>query len=139
MTTAERSLEAEPGVVDGLAVATLSAVGTVAAYLAFLGWDQHRDIGPDGGQTGPYQAWQVLGLTAVLVGLAVWAARRGQGIAATLVISAVLTLAFSVTASRDPNNDGLWGVGATMLLVGSTLGLGLVSLLTTRWMRGVRA
>jgi hypothetical protein len=71
----------------------------------------------------------------VLVALTVWASLRHQAIAATLVSSSVLTLAFCVDASGDAENDGLWAVGAMMLLVGSVLGLGFVSFLTAQRMR----
>jgi hypothetical protein len=118
-----------PMVLDGMAVAVLAATATVAGYLAFLGWDQKKDIARDGGETGPYQPWQVIGLTVVLVVITVWAARLHHPIVAALVIPLVLTVVWSIDASNDPEDDGLWPVGATMLYIGSTLGLGFVSLL----------
>ena len=43
-------------------VTLVAVLLTVAAYLAWLGWDQQRN--PDG--TGPYEAWQVVGLALTL-------------------------------------------------------------------------
>ena len=46
----------------GVLLAALAALGTAAAYLIWLGWHASKDIHPDGSQTGPYEAWQVVGL-----------------------------------------------------------------------------
>jgi hypothetical protein len=117
---------------DGVGVGVLAVVGTVVAYLGFLGWDQKKDIGPDGGETGPYQPWQVIGLSIVLVALAIWAGRRDQPLVGAFVIPVALTIVWSLDASNDQDSDGLWAVGAMFLYVGSTLGLGLVGWLASQ-------
>lgn len=101
---------------------------TAIAYWAFLGWDQRKDVDPvTGSETGPYQAWQVVGLGVVLALLTFEAGRRGRGWLATLVVSAVLTVAFSVDAATGPDGDGLWPIGAVLVALGSLLGTGLIA------------
>ncbi|MFC6016860.1 hypothetical protein ACFP2T_11660 [Plantactinospora solaniradicis] len=101
---------------------------TVLAYWAFLGWDQHKDTDPlTGSQTGPYQAWQVVGLGLVLAVLVFEAARRGRPWLAVLVVSVVLTVSFTVDAATDADGDGLWPIGAALVAVGSLFGTGLVA------------
>ncbi|MEE6259693.1 hypothetical protein [Plantactinospora sonchi] len=101
---------------------------TLAAYWAFLGWDTERDVDPvTGAETGPYQAWQVLGLGAVLAVLTFEAGRRGRPWLATLVVPAVLTASFSVDAATDPGSDGLWPIGAALVAFGSAVGTVLVA------------
>jgi hypothetical protein len=105
----------------------LLTVTTVLAYAAWLGWDQHKDIGPDG-ETGPYQAWQVIGLVLTIGIIAAVAGWRGHSVEAIVMITLVLTVAFSIDASTDPEADGLWLVGAFMLFVGSLVGVSVVAL-----------
>ena len=52
------------------------AVVSLAMWAAWLGWDQHRDVQPDGSTTGPYEAWQVIGLVLTLLVPVYWAASR---------------------------------------------------------------
>jgi hypothetical protein len=105
------------------------ALATVAAYLLWLGWDQHYDRAPDGSVTGPYAAWQVVGLVLTLVviaGACGWKQRPGT---AVVVISWVLTLCFAVDAVTEPpeHNDGLWVIGAVMVLGGALFGTATVA------------
>ncbi|MEN3614594.1 hypothetical protein AAH979_34280 [Plantactinospora sp. ZYX-F-223] len=103
---------------------------TALAYWAFLGWDQQKETDPvTGAQTGPYSAWQVLGLGVVLALLVFETGRRGRPWLAGIAVSAVLTVAFSVDAATDPDGDGLWVVGAVLVALGSALGTGLVAAL----------
>jgi len=51
-------------------VAGAVALGTLIAYLAWLGWDQTKERGADGSLHGPYQWWQVAGLVITIVALA---------------------------------------------------------------------
>lgn len=104
------------------AAAALLFIGVVAGYLAFLGWDQHKDIDAAGNASGPYQAWQVVGYGAVLAGLAFGAGRRGYPWVATVTISAALTACFAVDAATDADGDGLWPIGAALLAIGSAAG-----------------
>lgn len=101
---------------------------TLAAYWALLGWDRERDVDPaTGAETGPYQAWQLLGLGVVLAVLTFEAGRRGHPWLATLVVPAALTASFVVSAVTDRSSDGLWPVGAVLVAVGSAVGTGLVA------------
>ncbi|AVT35313.1 hypothetical protein [Plantactinospora sp. BB1] len=103
---------------------------TALAYWAFLGWDQQKETDPvTGTQTGPYSAWQVVGLGVVLAVLVFEAGRRGRPWLAGVVVPAVLTVAFSVDAATDPDADGLWVIGAVLVALGSALGTGLVAAL----------
>ncbi|GLI01447.1 hypothetical protein [Phytohabitans aurantiacus] len=102
--------------------AALLAAGVVAGYLAFLGWDQHKDVDAAGNASGPYQAWQVVGYGVLLAGLAFGAGRRGYPWVATVTISAVLTICFAVDAATDADADGLWPIGAALVAIGSAAG-----------------
>jgi hypothetical protein len=118
-------------IVLGLAVATL------ANYLIWLGWDQEKDISPDGSASGPYQPWQVVGLVLAVVLISAIAGWRGYPWVAGIVPAVVLTLCWSVDAVTDPDNDGLWPVGAIMVAVGAFTGLTIVARLATT-VRGIR-
>ncbi|GAA4856431.1 hypothetical protein [Kitasatospora terrestris] len=56
--------------------ALLLALVPMAAWAAWLGWDQLRDVHADGSETGPYEAWQVIGLLLTLLPAVCWAAYR---------------------------------------------------------------
>ena len=115
----------------------VAAVLTVAAYLGCLGWDRQRT--PDG--SGPYNAWQVVGLALTLVIMTAIISRRStdltQPLAAIAVATAVLTLAFSIDAATENTPDAsFWPLGAMFLYGGTGYGLMVVAVLTqavTRW------
>lgn len=103
-------------------------VAVVAVYLAFLGWDQHADVDPEtGARTGPYQPWQVLGVGVALILIAFVAGRAGRAVLVTAMLPLTLTACFVVDAATDPNADGLWVIGATLVAIGSLLGTGAVA------------
>ncbi|QGZ49445.1 MULTISPECIES: hypothetical protein [Streptomyces] len=93
------------------------AVTTAAVWAAWLGWDQHRDVHPDGSVTGPYEAWQVIGLVLTLLPPLYWAASRGYVAGAVLGVTAGLTVAAYVDWSDD--SSGLFMVGVLMVMAGS--------------------
>ncbi|MEU0394868.1 hypothetical protein ABZ208_19235 [Streptomyces sp. NPDC006208] len=93
------------------------AVVTLAVWAAWLGWDQHRDVQPDGTTTGPYEAWQVIGLVLTLLGPLYWAASRRYIAGAVLGIPIGLTVAAYYDWSDD--SSGLFMVGVGMVMVGS--------------------
>ncbi len=99
-----------------LAILVLAGV-TLAVWAAWLGWDQHRDVQPDGTTTGPYEAWQVIGLVLTLLVPVYWAASRRYIAGAVLGITVGLT----VSAYDDWSDDssGLFMVGVGMVMVGS--------------------
>ncbi|MGW8887306.1 hypothetical protein [Streptomyces sp. NPDC055749] len=99
-----------------LAIPVLTAV-TLAAWAAWLGWDQHRDVHPDGSTTGPYEAWQVIGLVLTLLAPVCWAASRRYVAGAVLGTTIGLTAAAFVDWSDD--SSGLFMVGVFMVMMGS--------------------
>ncbi|MER5685483.1 hypothetical protein [Streptomyces sp. NPDC002205] len=107
-----------------LAVLVLAVV-TLGAWAAWLGWDQHRDVQPDGSTTGPYEAWQVIGLVLTLLALVYWAASRRYIAGAVLGITAGLTIAAYYDWSDD--SSGLFMVGVGMVMVGSLVVTAVVS------------
>ncbi|MEU8435956.1 hypothetical protein AB0F18_24185 [Streptomyces sp. NPDC029216] len=111
---------------------------SVAAWAAWLGWDQHRDVQPDGSETGPYGAWQVIGLVLTLSVPLYWAASRRHGAAAVLATSA--GLAASAWYDWSDDSSGLYVIGVGMVLAGSlvatTVFCALIASATGRGHRG---
>ncbi|MGN9791798.1 hypothetical protein ACTMTU_11995 [Streptomyces sp. OZ13] len=101
-----------PQLAAGLVLAALS----VGAWAAWLGWDQQRDVQPDGSTTGPYEAWQVIGLVLTLLALVYGAVSRNY-IAAVAGIPVGLTAAAYYDWSDD--SSGLFMVGVLMVMAGS--------------------
>ncbi|MFJ7947647.1 hypothetical protein ACIQ6K_28945 [Streptomyces sp. NPDC096354] len=99
-----------------LAILVPAAVAP-ALWAAWLGWDQHRDVQPDGTTTGPYEAWQVIGLVLTLLAPVYWAASRRHIAGAVLGVTAGLTVAAYCDWSDD--SSGLFMVGVGMVMVGS--------------------
>jgi hypothetical protein len=118
-------------------VAGSLALGTWITYLAWLGWDQTKELGPDGYLHGPYQEWQVAGLVITLVVLASIGGRLVRPLLSAFVIPVVLTLTWSIDAAIDPGteNDGLWPIGSIMIAVGSFAAVLLVSSASRAWTR----
>ncbi|GAB2864249.1 hypothetical protein GCM10027074_34450 [Streptomyces deserti] len=88
-----------------------------AVWAAWLGWDQHRDVRPDGTTTGPYEAWQVIGLVLTLLVPVYWAASRRYFAGAVLGTTAGLTVASFYDWSDDAS--GLFMIGVGMVMTGS--------------------
>ncbi|WP_073948538.1 hypothetical protein [Streptomyces kebangsaanensis] len=107
-----------------LSIPALAAV-TPAAWAAWLGWDQHYDVHPDGSVTGPYEAWQVIGLVLTLLAPVYWAASRGYVVGAVLGTTVGLTAAASYDWSDD--SSGLFAVGVGMVMMGSLVVTAAVS------------
>jgi hypothetical protein len=99
-----------------LTVLVLTLV-TLAVWAAWLGWDHYRQVQPDGTTTGPYEAWQVIGLVLTLLAPVYWAASRRYIAGAVLGITGGLTIAAYYDWSDDAS--GLFGVGVGMVMVGS--------------------
>ncbi|MET9323884.1 hypothetical protein ABZX75_27455 [Streptomyces sp. NPDC003038] len=89
----------------------------VAAWAAWLGWDQHRDVHADGSETGPYETWQVIGLVLTLLASVYWAASRGRIADAVLATTTGLTAAAYYDWSDDAS--GLFMVGVGMVMTAS--------------------
>ena len=84
-----------------LLTALMIGAVTLADYLGWLGWDQHKDVHPDGRLSGPYQPWQVIGLVVVLIVLAAAAGWRRHTALVAVTTTVVMTLAWSVDAATD--------------------------------------
>ncbi|MEU0128837.1 hypothetical protein [Streptomyces sp. NPDC006289] len=93
------------------------ALVALAAWAAWLGWDQQRDVHPDGSTTGPYEAWQVIGLVATLLAAVYWAASRGHVTGAVTGTTTGLTAAAAYDWSED--SSGLFAIGVAMVMIGS--------------------
>ncbi|MFD0007015.1 hypothetical protein ACFVJ4_31910 [Streptomyces sp. NPDC127178] len=105
---------------------TLVTAGiSLAGWAAWLGWDQHRDIQPDGSTTGPYEAWQVIGLVLTLLVPLYWTASRYRGTVAVFGP----TMGLAVAAFYDWSDDasGLYMVGVVMVTAGSLAATAAVS------------
>lgn len=107
-----------------LSIPVLAGV-SLALWAAWLGWDQHRDVHPDGSTTGPYEAWQVIGLVLTLLGPVCWAASRRYRAGAVLGTTAGLTVAAYYDWSDDAS--GLFMVGVGMVMMGSFVVTAVVS------------
>ncbi|MFF4319441.1 hypothetical protein [Streptomyces sp. NPDC001568] len=114
-----------------LLVTLLLFMVAVAAWAGWLGWDQERDVQPDGSTTGPYEVWQVIGLVLTLLVAVYWAASRQYVTAAVLGTSAGLAVAAFYDWSDD--GSGLYVLGVGMILIGSLVVTGGLSLLIASW------
>ncbi|MDX3581319.1 hypothetical protein [Streptomyces europaeiscabiei] len=103
--------------VPHLLSALVTAVAALTMWAAWLGWDQRRDLHPDGSSTGPYEAWQVIGLVLTLLIPVVWAASRRHITGAVVGTTAGLTVASFHDWSDDAS--GLFVIGVTMVMLGT--------------------
>ncbi|MET9890970.1 hypothetical protein ABZZ47_12260 [Streptomyces sp. NPDC006465] len=104
---------------------------TTAAWAGWLGWDQQRGVHADGSTTGPYEAWQVIGLGLTILTLVYWAASRAYVPAAVLGTTTGLAVATYVDWSDD--SSGLFAVGVGLVVIGSLVVSGVLSLLISAW------
>ncbi|MDX3645606.1 hypothetical protein [Streptomyces sp. MB09-02B] len=97
--------------------ALATAVAALALWALWLGWDQQRDLHPDGSSTGPYEAWQVIGLVLTLLVPVFWAASRRHITGAVAGTTIGLTAASFYDWSDDAS--GLYVIGVTMVMLGT--------------------
>jgi hypothetical protein len=109
---------------------------SLAVWAAWLGWDQHRDVHPDGTTTGPYEAWQVIGLVLILLAPVYWAASRRYLAGAVLGTTAGLTVAAYYDWSDD--SSGLFMVGVGLVMIGSLAVTAVVSAIASATRQGGR-
>ncbi|MER5883365.1 hypothetical protein ABT160_06015 [Streptomyces sp. NPDC001941] len=119
--------------VRSLVTGVLVALVALALWAAWLGWDQQRDVHPDGSVSGPYEAWQVIGLGVTLLALVLAVARRGEPLAVALGTAAGLTGAAYYDWSDD--TTGLFGVGVALVLLGGLAGSVPIAYLAARTRR----
>jgi len=108
----------------------LTPIAVVGGYLLWLGWHEPKHLQPDGRQTGPYETWQVLGFTLTLAVIAVaitWWSKTAW--IAPVMMTTATTAYFSADAATSIDNDGLWPIGAVLVLIGTAIGVSLVSLI----------
>ncbi|MGW1545122.1 hypothetical protein ACWCPM_33760 [Streptomyces sp. NPDC002309] len=110
-----------------LLVTVVPAGVTSAAWAGWLGWDERYDVQADGSLSGPYEAWQVIGLVLTLLGLVCWVASRNRVAAAVVGTTSGLAVAAYVDWSDD--GSGLFLIGVAMIVIGSVVASTLVSLL----------
>ncbi|MEU8795577.1 hypothetical protein [Streptomyces sp. NPDC048643] len=128
----QRSLKPVPQLVSILLLAGLS----LGLWAAWLGWDQHRDVQPDGSTTGPYEAWQVIGLALTLLAPVYWAASRRYIAGAVAGTTAGLTIAACYDWSDD--SSGLFMVGVVLVMLGTLAVTAVVSVTASAIRRGGR-
>ncbi len=106
-----------------LTAVVLAAV-TVLDYLAWLAWDQARTVDPiTGRETGPYEPWQIIGVSVVLLALALMAGWQKHPLVAIVVIPAVFTACWVLDSATEQTPDAnLWPIGAAFLATGCLLG-----------------
>lgn len=95
------------------------ALTAMVAWYGWLGWDQVPDEHPDGSTSGPYEAWQVIGLVVTLLAPVVWAGTRRYFPAAVAGTTIGLTAAAYYDWSDD--SSGLFVVGVGMITIGSAV------------------
>ncbi|MEV7179804.1 hypothetical protein [Kitasatospora sp. NPDC093679] len=120
----------------GLVPPLLLLISAVAAWAVWLGWDQHHDVHPDGSVSGPYEAWQVIGLAVTLLVPVGWAAARHRVAGAVVGTTAGLTAAAFVDWSDDAS--GLFLVGVGTVMVGSLVATSVVAALVASLTRSGR-
>jgi hypothetical protein len=113
-----------------MVIVAITAVA-VTGWLGWLGWHaQKHEVPGSTAVEGPYAAWQVTALAltlAVVVAVSSWLRFGTTGV---LTASVATTVMFSLDAStQETIGANLWPVGATALLIGALLGLGLVAIL----------
>ena len=113
----------------------LWVAGTVAAttalYVSLLGWHTEMELSPNGECSGPYEAWQVMGVAmglALVVGVAAWH-RHAWPSAISCVLCLTVLWSYDSATVNDQCRAGanLWPLGAALLFTGSALGLGMIA------------
>jgi hypothetical protein len=123
----------ERGAGRAVVVAVGAGLATVAAYLLFLGWHAGKTLDPQSGrESGPYDAWQVGALVVGIASIAFVAGRLGFARVAIAVVPVSLAAVFAVDAATRPDADGLWIIGAVLILLGAAAGVATISLVARR-------
>ena len=115
------------------------ALSTAACWWGWLAWDNTYQIDPlTGNESGPYEAWQVIGCVVSLVVI-------GSGAALLLpawVVIVTMTLAFTAAwtaTAQSQDETGLFMVGAVLVLVAMAGATGVLTFLVQAIARRRRA
>jgi hypothetical protein len=106
---------------------------TAASWWGLLGWDTEKTLVPGSTTSyeGPYETWQVVVFVLLLLGILIGAILLGvRPVPAATALTLSVTLNFLFTALMTPDGDGLFVIGAGLILVGSALGSALVATVT---------
>jgi hypothetical protein len=109
-----------------------TAIATTGAYVGFLAWDTKKTLGSDGSLHGPYEAWQVIGVVAILFALAVAGGMLGAARLVATTGALVMTIGTSISGETSRYNDGLWPIGTILIGCGTLFGALLVGATTSR-------
>ncbi|MEU9452659.1 hypothetical protein [Streptomyces sp. NPDC048277] len=105
--------------------ALVSAGVSVVAWAAWLGWDQGYDVRADGSVSGPYEAWQVVGLVVTVLAAVCCTVARGYSAAA--VAGTTVGLAVAACADWADDASGLFMVGVALVTVAGFVGSAVVT------------
>ncbi|MFJ1753148.1 hypothetical protein [Kitasatospora sp. NPDC088134] len=100
-------------------------LASALAWALWLGWDQRKDVHPDGSETGPYQPWQVVGLVLTAAAAVCWSAYRGRALPAAAGAAAGLAGAAWIDWSGE--GDGLYVIGVAMTALGTLAAAGTLA------------
>lgn len=107
------------------AIATAGA--TVVAWWAWLGWDTSYQVDPvTQVESGPYEAWQIIGCVLTLAGIAVVASLVLLPVLVVPAMTVAFTAGWSVRAATA-DDTGLWLVGAIGVFAGMAVGTTVLS------------
>jgi hypothetical protein len=119
-------VEARPGRLF-LAAAVLALVAG-AIWFAWLGITKEYYV-VDGNEHGPYRPWQVIGAGVSMVVATVVAYLSVRGVLAVFVLPLTAAIGFAVPWTVDAavsDDSGLFVIGAVLVYLGVSVGLGLV-------------
>ena len=118
------------------AVAVLvTALVSVAAWWAWLGWDDEHQLDPGTGvASGPYEAWQVVGCVLTLLVLALVGGALWRPLLVSVVMTVAFTAAWTAWAAAE-DESGLFLVGTVLVALGTGVGSLLVTHLGRRGRR----
>lgn len=102
------------------------------AWWAWMGWDTEMTVDPvTGNQTGPYEAWQVIGSALCVAALVIAATLVWGPLVAAAATTVGYTSGWMVTAFGE-DEQGLAIVGGGLVLIGVAASSTLVAALTCR-------
>lgn len=112
-------------------------VGALAwlSWWAWMGWDTEIVIDPaTGNETGPYEAWQVVGSALCVVMLVVVATLVWGALVAAMATTVGYTGGWLITAFTE-DDQGLALVGGVFVFIGLAAASTLIAALTRRFTR----